>query len=101
MEINIDNLQKIIQSALTNASVFIEKTIIQDYVRFHHLKILKEFCQSNNIGLHYIPAYTPDANPIEHPKKHFRKMNHNDIIADIKLSIIKVQETPNLKNKVF
>ena len=55
--------------------------------------------------MNYIPAYTPDANPIEQffnsVKKHFRKMNHNDIIADIKESILKTQETINLKNFVF
>ena len=52
--------------------------------------------------MNYIPAYTPDANPIEQffnsVKKHFRKMNHNDIIADIKESILKTQETVNFNN---
>ena len=82
-----------------NQDILIGKTIIQDNVRFHHSKIIKEFCKSKNIGLHYIPAYTPDANPIV--KSVFRKLSHNDIKADIKASIAKVKETINKKNKVF
>ncbi len=85
-----------------NKDIFIGKTIIQDNVRFHHSRVLKEFCNSNNIGLHYIPAYTPDANPIEQffrsVKSNFRKMNHDDIKADIRLSIEKVKETVNFNN---
>jgi transposase len=64
---NIDGI-KYTQFIEENKDIFIGKTIIQDNVRFHHSRVLKEFCNSSNIGLHYIPAYTPDANPIEHPK---------------------------------
>ena len=49
----------------TNKNKFINKTIIQDNVRLHHSKIVKEYAGKNNINMKYIPAYTPEFNPIE------------------------------------
>ena len=41
------------------------KTLLQDNVRFHHSKIVKQYTAENNIGMNYIPAYSPIFNPIE------------------------------------
>jgi hypothetical protein len=41
------------------------KTLLQDNVRFHHSKIVKKYTVENNIGMNYIPAYSPIFNPIE------------------------------------
>ena len=41
------------------------KTLLQDNVRFHHSKIVKQYAAENNIGMNYIPAYSPIFNPIE------------------------------------
>ena len=49
----------------TNKEKFINKTIIQDNVRLHHSKIVKIYVTENNINMKYIPAYTPEFNPIE------------------------------------
>ena len=32
------------------------KTLLQDNVRFHHSKIVKEFAKNNNIEMNYIPG---------------------------------------------
>ena len=47
-----------------NKEKFINKTIIQDNVRLHHSKIVKDYASENNIKMEYIPAYTPEFNPI-------------------------------------
>ena len=53
--------------------------------------ILKEYAAKENIHLKYNPAYTQEFNPIElmfnKCKIEFRKLDHNDIINDIKLSL--------------
>ncbi len=41
------------------------KTLLQDNVRFHHSKIVKQYAAENNIGMNYIPPYSPIFNPIE------------------------------------
>jgi transposase len=85
----------------TNKDKFINKTIIQDNVRLHHSKIVKDFANKNNIKMKYIPAYTPEFNPIEQVfnqiKNEFRKNEHTNIIEDIKKSLLVVSAT-NLNN---
>ena len=39
--------------------------LVQDNVRIHHSKKVKEFCKDNNINLIYNPPYSPEFNPIE------------------------------------
>lgn len=77
-----------------NIHHFINKHIIHDNARIHHSIILKEFCNYNNIHLHYTPPYTPDFNPIEmvfsEIKYYYRKYLHNNIIIDINESIKQV-----------
>ena len=55
----------------------------------------------------YIPAYTPEFNPIEQVfnqvKNEFRKHKHTDMIEDIKksLSIVKSQQLNNYFNNTL
>ena len=73
----------------TNKEKFINKTIIQDNVRLHHSKIVKE--------------YTPEFNPIEQvfnqTKTEFRKYDHTNMIDDIEKSLLVVK--PNHLNNYF
>jgi transposase len=43
-------------------------TIVLDNVRFHHANLLKPFLEKNKnrLQLLFLPAYSPDLNPIEH-----------------------------------
>jgi transposase len=90
-----------------NKNKFINKTIIQDNVRLHHAKIVKEFAKENNIIMKYIPAYTPEFNPIEQVfnqiKNNFRKYDHTNIIVDIEksLSVIKKEHLINYYNNTI
>jgi transposase len=87
----------------TNKNKFINKTIIQDNVRLHHSKIVKEYATENNINMKYIPAYTPEFNPIEQVfsqiKTEFRKYDHKNMIDDIKKSLLIVR--PEQLNNYF
>ena len=41
--------------------------LVLDNVGYHHAKLVREWTQanSNRIELHFLPAYSPDLNPIE------------------------------------
>lgn len=90
-----------------NKEKFINKTIIQDNVRLHHSKIVKEYTTKNNIKMEYIPAYTPEFNPIEQVfnqiKIEFRKYDHTNMIDDIEKSllIIKSDQLNNYFNNTI
>ena len=82
------------------------KIILQDNARIHHSKILKEYALKENIKLKYNPAYTPEFNPIElmfnKCKINFKKLDHINIIQDIKdsLDIITSTNCQNFYNYV-
>ena len=65
--------------------------VFQDNARIHHSVKVKNYCKSSNINQIFNPAYTPEFNPIENVfsciKTAFRKLNHDNIIKDIKESI--------------
>jgi transposase len=48
-----------------------------DNARFHHSKIIKDYCDTKNWQIIYTPPYSPWFNPIERVfsiiKNHFRK----------------------------
>lgn len=54
--------------------------LILDNVRYHHAKILKPFLEKNKnkIELMYLPAYSPDFNPIERVWWYMRKKIMNN-----------------------
>ncbi len=78
-----------------------KRTLFQDNARIHHSIKVKTYCSSKNINLIYNPPYSPEFNPIENLfsklKTLFRKMEHIDIIFEIK-DLIKKITTSNLKN---
>ncbi|MDO4571454.1 MAG: transposase [Planctomycetia bacterium] len=52
------------------------KTIIHVFVddaRYYHSKLLREFLIKINIRLHFLPAYSPNLNPIERLWRFFKK----------------------------
>jgi transposase len=84
-----------------NKSKFMNKQLLQDNVRFHHSRIVKDFAVKNNIIMKYIPAYSPIFNPIEMVfskiKSSFRKLDHLNMDNDI-IDSIKTITADNLKN---
>jgi transposase len=61
--------------------------IIMDNVSFHHSKIIKNYIESQNWKLLYIPPYSPDFNPIENIfskiKNQYRKCKNIENSFDI------------------
>ena len=58
--------------------------MILDNVRFHHAKLLKPFLEQNKdrIELMFLPAYSPDLNPIERIWWYMRKKITNNRYVD-------------------
>lgn len=58
--------------------------MILDNVKFHHAKILKPFLEKNKdkIELVFLPAYSPDLNPIERVWWYMRKKITNNRYVD-------------------
>ena len=50
------NSEKYLEFMNKNKEIFKNKTLLQDNVRFHHSKIVKEFAKNNNIEMNYIPG---------------------------------------------
>ena len=59
--------------------------MVLDNVRYHHAKLLNKFLQVNNrLELIYLPAYSPDLNPIERAWWFMRKsITHNRFIENL------------------
>jgi transposase len=65
--------------------------LILDNVRYHHAKILKPFLEKNKnkIELMFLPAYSPDFNPIERVWWYMRKkITNNRHIDSLKIRMI-------------
>ena len=62
-----------------------------DNVRYHHAKALKPFLQVHQkLEIHYLPAYSPDFNPVERVWWYMRKsITHNRYLSSIKERIAK------------
>lgn len=61
--------------------------MILDNVRYHHAKMLKSFLEKNKdrIELFFLPAYSPDLNPMERIWWYMRKkITHNRFIHSLK-----------------
>lgn len=91
------NSEKYLKFFTDNLDFLKGKQLYQDNVRFHHAKILKSYASENNIGMNYVPAYTPEFNPIElvfsKLKAQFRKLDHLNIKSDITASIAMLTPT--------
>ena len=83
-----------------NKKILSNRYLLQDNLRIHHMRTIKDYCSKNNINLVYNPPYTPEFNPIEmvfsEIKNIFRKfVYHDNIESNIFESISKVN-TNNL-----
>lgn len=61
--------------------------MILDNVRYHHARMLKQFLENhkNKIELFFLPAYSPDLNPMERIWWYMRKkITHNRFINSLK-----------------
>lgn len=76
------------------------KTLIMDNVRFHHNPEVRTICNRKNIDLIYLPAYSPQLNPIEEffsvVKANFKRLDvpknsFDQIKSAIEVSILQVQ----------
>jgi transposase len=69
--------------------------VILDNARYHHAKILKDFLRKNRKVLHleFLPAYSPELNPIERVWKITRRIcTHNcyfELLDEVKSSVTK------------
>lgn len=69
-----------------------QKIIIYvDNVRFHHAKKLKPFWEAHpELEIRYLPAYSPDLNPVERVWWYMRKsITHNRYLSSLKERIAK------------
>lgn len=69
--------------------------MVVDNVRYHHAKRLKPILEKyrNKIELVYLPAYSPDLNPIERIWWYMRKkISHNRYIETMEIRIEKFNE---------
>ena len=69
-----------------------QKIIIYvDNVRFHHAKSLKSFLEAHpELQIEYLPAYSPDLNPVERVWWYMRKnITHNRYLNSLKERIAK------------
>jgi transposase len=57
-----------------------------DNVRYHHAKALKPFLEAHpKLEIRYLPAYSPDLNPVERVWWYMRKrITHNRYLSSIK-----------------
>ena len=62
-----------------------------DNVRYHHAKALKTFLRAHQeLEIRYLPAYSPDLNPVERVWWYMRKrITHNRYLSSIKERITK------------
>ncbi|KAG0437091.1 hypothetical protein DMUE_3887 [Dictyocoela muelleri] len=87
----------ILTDFLNNNLIFIDQetnrsTIVMDNAKFHHSNNFKEICSIKRYNLKYLPAYTPQLNPIEEVfsaiKSHYNNLElPKNTFEDIKLCI--------------
>ena len=76
----LDNLEAMnIEGLLENEK---EIVIILDNYKPHHNKQFKKFCEMLKIKLIYLPAYTPQYNPIEQVWKSIKRLIYDPTISD-------------------
>jgi transposase len=69
--------------------------VILDNARYHHAKLLNPFLKKNRVSLHleFLPAYSPDLNPIERVWKLTRRIcTHNVHFEKLNQLKVAVQE---------
>lgn len=69
--------------------------MVVDNVRYHHAKRLKPILEKykHRIELHYLPAYSPDLNPVERIWWYMRKkISHNRYIMALEERIERFED---------
>jgi transposase len=77
---NADSFKKFVQKIIKSAKTDKKILLVLDNARFHHAIVNREFIESIKDKLHliYLPAYSPELNPIESFwKKTRRAVTHN------------------------
>ena len=88
---NYKSFKKHIKKILWVYRDAIKIILILDNVRYHHAKLLKKFLlKHQKIELLYLPAYSPDLNPIERAWWYMRKkITHNRFLINLEQRKIK------------
>lgn len=84
---NADSFRTFVKRIIKNAKTERKILLVLDNARFHHAVINKEFLSSvkDKIALMYLPAYSPELNPIESFwKKTRRGVTHNRYFESLK-----------------
>ena len=73
-KLNAQSFQEFLEHYLSFVPPDVKVHLVLDNARAHHAKALKPFLASNQdrLQLHFLPAYSPDLNPIEWVWKHFK-----------------------------
>jgi transposase len=88
---NAETFKKHLRKVLRAYKGKMKIIIYVDNVRFHHAKILKPFLEAHpELEIRYLPAYSPDLNPVERVWWYMRKsITHNRYLSSIKERIAK------------
>ena len=88
---NADTFKKHLRKVLRAYKGKQKIIIYVDNVRFHHAKILKFFLEAHpKLEIRYLPAYSPDLNPVERVWWFMRKsITHNRYLSSLKERIAK------------
>ena len=97
----LNNLESMNIGSLMEAEK--EIVIILDNYRPHHNKEFKKFCELLKIKLIYLPAYTPQYNPIEQVWKSIKRIIYDPTITDREelISIFEKEYYRIIYNKSF
>ena len=72
------------------AGGFKKLLVLVDNAKIHHAKIVREFCEENDITLVFLPTYSPDLNPIEQVWRMIKRAIYKGTIKGIEDIIEKV-----------
>jgi transposase len=88
---NADTFKKHLRKVLQAYKGMRKIIIYVDNVRFHHANILKSFIEAHpELEIRYLPAYSPDLNPVERVWWYMRKrITHNRYLSSLKERIAK------------
>jgi len=81
-----------------NLDKFKNKVLVQDNARIHHAKIVKSFIEQNQIQFKFLPAYSPEFNPIEMMFNQLKQLLKNKSFLNIKQDIKDSLESINANN---
>jgi transposase len=88
---NADTFKRHLRKVLKAYKVKQKIIIYVDNVRFHHAKILNPFLEAHpKLEVRYLPAYSPDLNPVERVWWYMRKrITHNRYLSSLKERVAK------------